>query len=314
MKILVFGRGVIGALYGWALAKAGHTVDFYVRPGRAAEYGASIQLAFLDARRRLNGELVSERWPVRFREDLPEDHDYDLILLSVQHYRFAEAAAFLGPRMSKATVLVFNNFWVEPQAAAAPLPASQLVWGFPRAGGGFDERGVLHGALLPGVLFGTFGAAPTARDLALREVFRGAGFSIDETRDFRSWLFTHFALNSGLQLEALQAGSLPAALSSRQHCHNMVLNVRELFPVLEARGVRPRGEVTPFRLPAPALGALLPLAFKVSAPLREVVNGHANMEELRSFCRDTLAEARRLHVPVPRLEAASSLFGADATR
>lgn len=31
MKILVFGRGVIGSQYGWALENAGHTVDFYVR-------------------------------------------------------------------------------------------------------------------------------------------------------------------------------------------------------------------------------------------------------------------------------------------
>ncbi|APR75828.1 Ketopantoate reductase [Minicystis rosea] len=308
MKILVFGRGVIGTLYGWALAKAGHEVDFYVRPGRATTYGAVIPLAFLDARTRLRGELVSERWPVRFREDLPDDHDYDVILLSVQHYRFVEAAAFLGPRTGKATVLVFNNFWVEPQAAAAPLPAGQLVWGFPRAGGGFDEEGVLHGALLPAVLFGTFGAAPTTRDIALRDAFRSAGFTIEETRDFRSWLFTHFVLNSGLQLAALEAGSFPAALSSKQHCRDMVLNVRELFPLLEARGVQPRGEATPFRLPARLLGALLPLALKASAPLRAVVDGHANMDELRSTCRDVLAEARRLGVPVPRLEAGSSLF------
>ncbi len=75
----------------------------------------------------VSGELVSERWPVRFREELPADHDYDLILLSVQHYRFAEAAAFLGPRTGKATVPRLQHFWVEPQAAAAPLTASQLV-------------------------------------------------------------------------------------------------------------------------------------------------------------------------------------------
>jgi len=39
MKILMFGRGVISVIYGWALEKAGHTVEFYVRPGRAAQYG-----------------------------------------------------------------------------------------------------------------------------------------------------------------------------------------------------------------------------------------------------------------------------------
>ena len=34
MKILIFGRGVIGSLYGWALEKAGHSVEF-LRPAGA---------------------------------------------------------------------------------------------------------------------------------------------------------------------------------------------------------------------------------------------------------------------------------------
>ena len=55
MKILMFGRGVIAVAYGWALERAGHEVEFYVRPGRAAEYGAAIDLELLDARRRLRG-------------------------------------------------------------------------------------------------------------------------------------------------------------------------------------------------------------------------------------------------------------------
>jgi ketopantoate reductase len=38
MKILMFGQGVISVLYGWALEKAGHTVEFYVRPDRPVQY------------------------------------------------------------------------------------------------------------------------------------------------------------------------------------------------------------------------------------------------------------------------------------
>ena len=37
--------------------------------------------------------------------------------LSVPHYRFAEAVAFLAPRVRRATVLVFGNIWSEPLAA-----------------------------------------------------------------------------------------------------------------------------------------------------------------------------------------------------
>ena len=122
MKILIFGRGVIGSLYGWALEKAGHSVEFYVRPGRAAEYGSVLPLKFYDARTKLSGELVEENWTIRMREDLPADHDYEFILVSVQHYHFEDVSAFLGPRAGKATLLIFNNFWKDPQVSASSLP------------------------------------------------------------------------------------------------------------------------------------------------------------------------------------------------
>src|SRR3954468_17544208 len=137
MKILMFGRGVIAVTYGWALERAGHEIEFYVRPGRAARYGPTVDLELLDARRRLRGRPVTDQWPVRYRESLEPDHDFDLIVVSVQHYGLAEAAAFLGPRVGAATVLVFSNLWVEPLTATEHFPADQVAWGFPGAGGGF---------------------------------------------------------------------------------------------------------------------------------------------------------------------------------
>jgi len=208
MKILVFGRGVIGAQYGWALEKAGHQVDFYVRPGRAATYGTFINMKVFDMRKSFNGVQLNEIWPVRFLEELDVDHDYDLILLSVQHYRFSEAAAFLSSRVGKASILIFNNFWADPELAAAPLPREQLVWGFPGAGGGFSAGHTLQGGFFGQVQFGSFNPTLTAREKAVRDLMRGAGFKVVEQPDFRGWLWTHFALNAGIHAQALQAGSM----------------------------------------------------------------------------------------------------------
>lgn len=149
MKILMFGRGVIATIYGWALRQAGHDVEFYVRPGRAATYGDAVDLDLFDTRRRVWGQRVAEKWPVRYREALEPDHDVDLIVLSVPHHRLAEATAFLSPRVGQATVLIFGNLWTEPLAAIGALPADQIAWGFPQAGGGFGADGVLHGRRPP---------------------------------------------------------------------------------------------------------------------------------------------------------------------
>ena len=311
MNILMFGRGVISVLYGWALEKAGHTVEFYVRPGRAAQYGPAVGFDMLDARRSITGTQVNGSWTIRMREELSADHDFDLIIVSVQHYRFKEAAEFLSPRIGKAMVLVFNNLWVEPEQAASPFPVKQLAWGFPQAGGGFGKDGVLRGALFGKVFFGTFLADPGPRELAVHELFKKAGFGIVMQRDFRSWLFVHFAINCAIHTEALKAGSMPRAFASGHHRRGMILNMRELVPLLAKRSVDRKDQSTylaPFRLPTCLLSPVMGLAPRVLAPLRVVLNSHANMEELRSTCRDVLTEARRMNVNLPRLEVASSLF------
>ncbi|MGO2524642.1 MAG: ketopantoate reductase family protein, partial [Brevibacterium aurantiacum] len=117
MKILMFGRGVISTLYGWALEKAGNEVDFYVRPGRAADFGSSVDVDIRDGRASSKGKPVQENWPITLREDLEPDHDYDLIIVSVNHDQLDSAVDFLQPRVGRATILIFNNVWADPAAA-----------------------------------------------------------------------------------------------------------------------------------------------------------------------------------------------------
>ncbi|WP_432993492.1 ketopantoate reductase family protein [Dactylosporangium sp. CA-233914] len=318
MKILMFGRGVIATMYGWALERAGHDVEFYVRPGRAATYGEAIDLDLLDARRRVWGQPVVQKWPVRYREELEPDHNFDLIVLSVPHYRVAEAVAFLAPRVGTATVLVFSNIWAEPLAAIGALPVDQVAWGFPQAGGGFGEDGVLRGALLPPVVFGTFGRPPTERERAVRQAFREAGFRLREQPDFRGWLWIHFVSDAGLHSQGLRLGSLAKLAGATGDLREALLASRELLPLLEARGVdlrRHRGGVLPFRAPTWLTAHALAWLLAHFAPARVNFAAHCDPEaaEPREICRDTLAEARRLGVAVPRLEAAEPIFARAGT-
>jgi 2-dehydropantoate 2-reductase len=313
VKILMFGRGVIATVYGWALHHAGHDVEFYVRPGRAETYGDAVDLDLLDTRRRVWGQRVVEKWPVRYREALEPDHDFDLIVLSVPHHRLPEATAFLAPRAGQATVLVFGNVWTEPTAAIGDLPPDRVAWGFPQAGGGFGADGVLRAGLLPSVVFGTLGRPPTDRERAVRQAFRQAGLRIKERPDFRGWLWVHFVSDAGLFSQGLRRGSLSELVGARGDLREGLLAGRELLPLLQARGVdlwRHRGGVLPFRAPtwltAPALAWLT--AHVGLARVSLAAHADPGAEEPREVCRDTLAEARRLGIPVPRLEAAEPYF------
>ncbi len=313
MRILMFGRGAIATIYGWVLEQAGHEVEFYVRPGRAEAYGDAIDLDLLDARPGLRRRSIRRSWPVHYRETLEPDHDVDLIVVSVAHHRLPEAAQFLAPRLGRATVLVFGNVWADPPDAVAPLPVQRLAWGFPGAGGGFGTDGVLHGTLLPSVVFGTITMPPSEREQAVRRVFRDAGLRLREQPYFRDWLWIHFVADAGIHAQGLRVGTLSRLAGSRNDLREALLTTRELLPLLQARGLdlrRHRRGVVLYRAPTWLTARALAWATSHIPPARRSLQVHSDSdaEEPRRVCRDTLAEARRLGVTTPRLQAAEAYF------
>jgi 2-dehydropantoate 2-reductase len=313
MKVLMFGRGVIATTYGWALERAGNQIQFFVRPGRAAAYGPTIKLDLLDARKRPWGQPVAQQWAAQYRETLELDHDFDLIILSVAHNRLAQAVDFLGPRVGKATVLIFGNVWAEPSVAIAGLPPDQAAWGFPGAGGGFDESGVLRAAILPSVTFGTLRSQPNRRERDVRQMFRQAGFRVQEKSDFRGWLWIHFVMDVGMHAQGLRLGSLSDLIGRREDLREALLTSRELLPLLQARGVdlrRHRGAVIGLHAPARLSSTAMTWVINHVASARRSLEAHTDQRaaEPRAICLDALSEARRLGVPVPRLEAAEPTF------
>lgn len=306
MKILIVGRGVISTQYAWAFEKSGHTVEFYVRPGRKAEYGSSVALNLLDARKKITGVAIKEDWPVVLIEDFHSDHDYDLVFVSVQHYHFGKVAELLADKIGKATILLFNNFWEEPLEQVKLLPAEQLVWGFPQAGGGFDRNGVLNGSIFRNVTIGTFGTDPTARAVEVMAMFKSAGFGINLNKDFRSWLFGHFVVNAAIHIEILRTG-LPmiVAFQTTKHWQDTIANGKELMALLRARNadISKSPDLVLLRVPAWLVSFGIRLAVKLLPPLRHSISAHSNIEEIKSYSRDVMGMAERLKIGLPRCEA-----------
>ncbi len=174
------------------------------------------------------------------------------------------------------------------------------------AGGGFNEAGQLERSPL--------------QERPLRYLLRGSDRArIERALDLpgcgfqncRTPRFSRFALDSccdqcGLNSQTLKAGSIVRVFQVMSEGREAVLNVRELLPVLQARGVYlkvHRSEIGLFRLPA-SLGALILRLAAFNKPVKAILGNHANPEELQSYCHDVLADAQHLGVPAPRLEAA----------
>ena len=302
----MFGRGVIATIYGQVFQEAGHDVEFLVRPGRAAEYGESVQTDLIDTRRALRGQRTASTFKTRLRESVELENEFDLVVLSVGHHQLREAAAYLAPRVGAATVLVFGNVWDEPLAAVAPIPANQVIFGFPQAGGGFTDDGVLHGGLLRSVILGTTGASPSRRELTVRAAFQQAGLRIKEEADMRGWLWLHFASDAGMFSQALKSGGLANMIGDRRALREAFLTSRELLPVLKERGVdlrRHPDAMLPYRLPR-LTGTAFALATLVLPIARASLAAHTdpNVAEPRAVLDDALRTSRQLNIATPRLE------------
>lgn len=307
MKILFLGRGVIGTQYAWAFENAGHTVEFYVREGRKAQYGSHVNLELWDTRRSKKDRLVIEKWPIVTHEEINENHDYDLIFMSVNPEQVSSVVKYLAPRVGNATVLFFNNFWQDPQSAVQPIPLSQVVFGFPGAGGGF-EGNKLYGGLYKTVQFGTFESEPTNRDLEVRSLFVGAGFKIRVQKDVQSWLWNHFALNAAMEVEVLKSGSFEKVISSHEALVGIGRNMKDILPVLKAKGSN-LDVITKVvsNLPPRAVGFLMHnVVFSPkSMPYALVAHNHY---KVGYAVQEIISEARKRGIKVPRLYEVEKLI------
>jgi 2-dehydropantoate 2-reductase len=315
MKILMFGRGVISTQYGWAFEKAGHTVEFYVRPGRKAEFGSTVTLNILDARKKLRGIPIREEWPISMVEDFNANHDYDLIIVSVQHYHFKKVAEFLSDKTGRAMLLIFNNFWEEPLPLTAKLPADHLAWGFPQAGGGFDDKGVLNGTLFGSITVGTFETEPKDTDVAVMNLFKSADIKSKVITDFRSWLFGHFVMNAAMQLETLKFDtSINSfdldALQSTNYWKNVIANGKELLPLLKARNVNMKAspDLKMLGLPSWLISLTIKAVIVFLPPIKRIFTGHTNQDEIKSYCRDVMATAVEMNIHLPRYETNKKFY------
>lgn len=114
MKILMFGAGVVGTLYGWALSRAGHDVKLLVKPSNRDRFeDGPVKINIIDTRRSSHTRVLDEFSPSLAESFIPSDN-YDLIIVTVKHYQTVEALPALKQNAGKGLILFFCNHWDDP--------------------------------------------------------------------------------------------------------------------------------------------------------------------------------------------------------
>lgn len=296
MRILFFGRGVISTQYAWAFEQAGHTVEFYVRKGRKEAFGSKIELEMWDARR--GKKLIKESWSVKLHEEvLPH---YDLIIMSVNTEQLPEAAQFLSTAAGNTPVLIFNNVWQDLKSSIAPLSMNKVVFGFPGAGGGIADN-TLRGGFLKMVFLEKPRAGTEPINQLVKECFESAHFKISWVKDMQSWLWNHFAMNAAMETEVLKRGSFPALMNHKDSFANVGRNMKEITPVLQARGAKLDAiSLLMTKIPPAILGTLFNKVIFAKGSLPRLFM-ESNNSKAGFAVLEVVREAKKLGISLPRL-------------
>ncbi|MGG4144264.1 2-dehydropantoate 2-reductase N-terminal domain-containing protein [Paenibacillus algorifonticola] len=299
MRILFFGRGVISTQYAWAFEKAGHTVEFYVRKGRKETFGSNIELEMWDARR--GKQLIKESWNVKLHEEMSPN--YDLIIVSVNTEQLPEAAQLLSTAAGNTPVLIFNNVWQELKSSISPLSMNNVVFGFPGGGGGIaDNR--LRGGFLKMLFLEKPRVGTEHINGKVKELFESAHFKINWIKDMQNWLWNHFAMNAAIETEVLKMGSFPALMNHSDSFANVGKNMREITPVIKARGAKiDTISLLLTKIPPALLGTLFNKVIFAKGSLPRLFIEYNNSKAGFAVL-EVVREAKKLGIPLPRLTVA----------
>ncbi|MGZ4219914.1 MAG: ketopantoate reductase family protein [Solirubrobacteraceae bacterium] len=301
MRVCVVGSGVIGTIFGLVLAQAGNDVTHYLKPGSGARLREGVEVNLLDAR----GEPVVEssaRYSPPVVERLDGGDGFDLVLASVRHDQLPALLPVLAQGAGRAEVLLFGNLWSSLEPVDAVL-AGRYVWGFPVAGGGFED-GRLEAAMLSSVRLGDPAGAAVRRLESLARVFGGCGLTVEFEPHMLAWLWVHFATEAGIIGAAAKAGSVAAFLDDVERIVDGVLAVRDAFGVVKARGVDPSSvpDAQMFMAPEHEVALGIKQLYTVDRAARKIMERHTGGAELKRIYGDVLASGRSLGVRMPTLE------------
>jgi 2-dehydropantoate 2-reductase len=302
MRIVIFGAGMQGTLYGARLAHAGHELIFIARDRRAEELrrdGAVIENA-------LTGKRVASR--VTVANTLNPGMSADLCLVTVRREQLAAAWEEVSGARGIARVLIMVNHVGPVSPNFDNRDRRWSVLGFPGAAGGI-ENGVDRYVDIP--------EQPTVVETSASDVasvLRQAGFKVTLVADMPSWLYRHAVLVTAIGGALCESGIDAARLGGDlERVRTFVQAVREGWAAMDKCSVgRP-----PLALRAIFQWVPLPLSVTYWSRLLRSPRGEYYFARHTRHAVSELAmlaaDVRKL-LPMAGLPALSRLYAAiDAT-
>ena len=234
MRILIYGAGVIGSLYGALLSAAGFDVTLYAR-GKRLE---TLQRSGLLYRTKAGVRQA----PVTVLDALAPADRYDFVFLTVKENQLYTALRELKENLSPTIVTMVNSLdsydvWDGLCGKGRVLPA------FPGAGGGFDGD-VLDASLTPRLIQPTTIGRTDGREQQLAALFRTARIPCEIVDDMHAWQLCHLAMVVPIADAYGEAADPKNAGKDRTLMRKTARRIRDNLQAVARRGVA----ITPKKL------------------------------------------------------------------
>ena len=256
MRILIFGAGVIGSLYGALFAEAGYDVSLYAR-GKRLE---SLMRDGLLYKR----EKKIRKAPIRVLSKIEEEDRYDLVFLTVRENQLHAALEELRKNSSPIIVTMVNSLETYDQWEAI-CGEGRIIPAFPGAGGGFDGN-VLDAALTPRLIQPTTIGKTGGREKDLARVLHRAKIPCQIVPDMHAWQLCHLAMVVPIADAYYEAADPEHAGRDAALMRKTAKQIRDNLDAIAARKIRlSPGKMQAFRLlPTPLVGWILGFVFQSS--------------------------------------------------
>jgi 2-dehydropantoate 2-reductase len=236
MKTLIVGTGVIGTIYGWALAEAGVDVTHYLRPGKLEQYRLGVDLDLLDERK---GHLANNQthYNLRCVEAVRPEDGYELVIVPVNAQQLTDALRTLIPCVGgEAIFLLMTSNWEGTAEIDALLPRRRYLLGY-ADGGGTVRNGAYWTNLGAEIHLGTLEGQSTEKLEQVKALFEKADMKPDIQPNILHWLWVHNASAVGFAVGFAKYGEVKHFLRDGALMKTCVQATGELVHLCEKRGV-----------------------------------------------------------------------------
>jgi ketopantoate reductase len=235
MKTLIVGTGVIGTIYGWALAKAGVDVTHYIRPGKKTGSIREVNLDILDERKGHPANQITH-YSLKVTETVCAEDGYELVILPVNADQLQDALITLHSRVGNAILLTFTSNWEGTREIDEVLQGRPYLMGY-ADGGGTIVNGLYWANLGAEVHLGSACPGNEAALEKVKSLFEQADMKPDIQKNILHWLWVHNASTVGFSAGFAGYKDIQLFLKDGKTLKNSIEATRELLAICERRGI-----------------------------------------------------------------------------